>query len=127
MALSPQRKLHSGLSGQIKLAIYGLLSLALTTQPDDPLPFIFDEVEKQAAEQEKKNREIAQLQPEQENQAIAIEKAAKSIQEEVTQNTLKSDLSSKDNGTQEVAQTTLSSDRLQKLERDIVKEKTFGE
>ncbi|WP_339057553.1 hypothetical protein [Candidatus Regiella endosymbiont of Tuberolachnus salignus] len=31
MALSPQRKLHSGLSGQIKLAIYGLLSLALTT------------------------------------------------------------------------------------------------
>ncbi|WP_339057043.1 hypothetical protein [Candidatus Regiella endosymbiont of Tuberolachnus salignus] len=30
MALSPQRKLHSGLSGQIKLAIYGLLSLALT-------------------------------------------------------------------------------------------------
>ncbi|WP_339058515.1 hypothetical protein [Candidatus Regiella endosymbiont of Tuberolachnus salignus] len=33
MALSPQRKLHSGLSGQIKLAIYGLLSLALTTKP----------------------------------------------------------------------------------------------
>ncbi|WP_339056740.1 hypothetical protein [Candidatus Regiella endosymbiont of Tuberolachnus salignus] len=32
MALSPQRKLHSGLSGQIKLAIYGLLSLALTTE-----------------------------------------------------------------------------------------------
>ncbi len=33
MALSPQRKLHSGLSGQIKLAIYGLLSLALTQPP----------------------------------------------------------------------------------------------
>ncbi|WP_339056461.1 hypothetical protein [Candidatus Regiella endosymbiont of Tuberolachnus salignus] len=33
MALSPQRKLHSGLSGQIKLAIYGLLSLALTLAP----------------------------------------------------------------------------------------------
>ncbi|WP_339057362.1 hypothetical protein [Candidatus Regiella endosymbiont of Tuberolachnus salignus] len=34
MALSPQRKLHSGLSGQIKLAIYGLLSLALTNQQE---------------------------------------------------------------------------------------------
>ncbi len=34
MALSPQRKLHSGLSGQIKLAIYGLLSLALTHSLD---------------------------------------------------------------------------------------------
>ncbi|WP_339056571.1 hypothetical protein [Candidatus Regiella endosymbiont of Tuberolachnus salignus] len=38
MALSPQRKLHSGLSGQIKLAIYGLLSLALTLQKKRHLP-----------------------------------------------------------------------------------------
>ncbi len=36
MALSPQRKLHSGLSGQIKLAIYGLLSLALTVNQSSP-------------------------------------------------------------------------------------------
>ncbi|WP_205411433.1 conjugative transfer relaxase/helicase TraI [Candidatus Fukatsuia symbiotica] len=105
------------------------------TPPDDPLPFIHDDVEKYAAEQEKKARDIAQQQPEQENQAIAIEKAAKIIQEEAAQNALKSmksDPSSKDNGAlnkvvQDVAQTTLSSERLQKLERDIVKEKTFEE
>ncbi|WP_339057564.1 hypothetical protein [Candidatus Regiella endosymbiont of Tuberolachnus salignus] len=41
MALSPQRKLHSGLSGQIKLAIYGLLSLALT-QPATLLAEFFE-------------------------------------------------------------------------------------
>ncbi|WP_339057983.1 hypothetical protein [Candidatus Regiella endosymbiont of Tuberolachnus salignus] len=42
MALSPQRKLHSGLSGQIKLAIYGLLSLALTPLKPDMLPYDFE-------------------------------------------------------------------------------------
>ncbi len=44
MALSPQRKLHSGLSGQIKLAIYGLLSLALT----DIASIVFDASESHA-------------------------------------------------------------------------------
>ncbi len=188
MALSPQRKLHSGLSGQIKLAIYGLLSLALTSKielnhqprvlgsqdarfaglqisrngetrlaadiqqairlahvyPESGviirlsgvgIPSNVNRITGNILVPDDKTLSQAQTQPERKNQAIAIEKAAKIIQEETAQNTLKSmksDPSNQDNGAlnkvvQGVTQTTLSFERLHKLERDSVKEKLFGE
>ncbi len=101
---------------------------------EEPLPFIPDEAAKRAAELDKQAREIVHPSPEKEKQQQLIEKVAElraSTPEDIlksfnTESLRKEDLSL-DRAIEDVARAEMPHERLQQLERDIVKQKTFGE
>ncbi|HDL6985321.1 TPA: hypothetical protein PXM48_004285 [Yersinia enterocolitica] len=104
------------------------------TPTEDRLPFIPDEAEKRATELDKQARAVIPLSPEKEKEQQLIEKVAKlraTTSEDIlksfnTESLRKEDLTL-DKAIQDIAWTEMPHERLQQRERDIVKQKTFGE
>lgn len=104
------------------------------TPTEEPLPFIPDEAEKRAAELDKQAREVIPLSPEKEKEQQIIEKVAElrattseDILKSFNPESLRKEDLTLDKAIQDVARTEMPHERLQQLERDIVKQKTFGE
>jgi DnaJ-class molecular chaperone len=104
------------------------------TTTEEPLPFIPDDAEKRAAELDKQAREVIPQSPEKEKEQQLIEKVAElraTTSEDIlksfnTESLRKEDLSL-DKAIENVARAEMPQERLQQLERDIMKQKTLGE
>lgn len=101
---------------------------------EDPLPFIPDDAAKRAAERDKQVRETVPPSPEKEKEQQRIEKVAelrvtppRDILKSFNPESLRQEDVTLDKAIQDIARTEMPHERLQQRERDIVKQKTFGE